>query len=70
MKKNESVKAKPDKNQEKPIKLIFSHVQYALIVFAAANKKIRWGDYIRNVVLEQAKKDFKEAQLIISKEME
>lgn len=61
---------KANKNQEKPITLILSHAQYALIVFAAANKKVRWGDYIRNIVIEQAEKDFKEAQLIINKEME
>jgi hypothetical protein len=47
-------------DDKKLVKIMFSHDQYAKIVFAAANKGVRWGDYIRSVVSEQAEKEFKE----------
>ena len=47
-------------DDKKLVKIMFSQDQYAKIVFAAANKGVRWGDYIRSVVSEQAEKEFKE----------
>lgn len=55
---------KIDKTLNRQVKVLFQREHFALIAFAAANKGIRWGDYIRNAVIEQAKKDFKEIEKI------
>jgi hypothetical protein len=60
-------KIKADKittTSDRQVKVLFPREHFALIAFAAANKGMRWGDYIRSVVVEQAKKDFKEKEKI------
>jgi predicted HicB family RNase H-like nuclease len=60
MKKIESAKAKVTESTQKTMKVRLSPEQHAIVVFAANSKGVRVGEYINNIVVEQAEKDFKE----------
>lgn len=61
MKKNESNKAKIVKTSDKKlVKFLISNEDFARVSFVAAQKGIRFGNYMRSIVVEQAKKDFEE----------
>lgn len=61
MKKNVSAKIEgTEPTHKKQMKVLLSPEQHAIVTFAAQSQGMRVGDYMQKVVVEQAKKDFKE----------
>lgn len=61
MKKNVSAKIEvTESTHKKQMKVLLSLEQHAIVTFAAQSQGMRVGDYMQKVVVEQAKKDFKE----------
>lgn len=60
MKKNVSAKIEVTETTQKTIKVRLSPEQHAIVTFAAQSQGMRVGDYMQKVIVEQAKKDFKE----------
>ena len=65
MRKNQPTQKTADKRQTKQMKVFLSLPEHAVVVAAASTKDMNICDYMKKVVIEQAKKDAKNIAKII-----
>lgn len=65
MKKNDPANTQASGNKIKQMKVFLSTEEHAVVTLAANMKGMNVGDYMKRVVIEQAKKDAKEMNKLI-----